>query len=53
MALIIYESTKESFLNSVTNDSITDDIYQIYQKKAWKITESSNQIMDQFHGIYV
>ncbi len=36
MALIIYESTKESFLNSVTNDRITDDIYQIYQKKLGK-----------------
>lgn len=36
MALIIYESTKESFLNSVTDDSITDDIYQIYQKKLGK-----------------
>lgn len=34
--MIIYESTKESFLNSVTNDSITDDIYQIYQKKLGK-----------------
>lgn len=52
MALIIYESTKESFLNSVTNDSITDDIYQIYQKKLGKSPKAQIR-SDQFHGIYV
>jgi uncharacterized protein len=38
--LIIYESTKENFLNSVINDTITDDIYTIYQKKLGKSPEA-------------
>ena len=38
--MIIYEATKESFVNSVTNDTITDDIYHIYQEKLGKSPEA-------------
>ena len=31
--MLVYESTKEEFMASVENDSITEDIYSCYKKK--------------------
>lgn len=34
--MLVYESTKENFMNDVENDTITDNIYSIYQEKIGK-----------------
>lgn len=38
--MIIYEATKEIFMNSVENDKITEDIYKCYQEKIGKSSKS-------------
>lgn len=38
--MLIYESTKNEFINSVENDTITDDIYKPYQKKIGKSSKA-------------
>lgn len=34
--MLVYEGTKNQFCNSVLNDTISDEIYDAYQKKIGK-----------------